>query len=121
MQMSKEFNTKKRNIVRIDNEGLEQTTFILKPDVSPIYEYENGVKTEKIKGNKVGVLGIDGPYAGMDLILRTRKAIKVDDSFITVQIKVDMDETSVYTINGKPGIQFSLWVSDITRVNLKGA
>ena len=57
----------------------------------------------------------------MDLILRTRKAIKVDDSFITVQIKVDMDETSVYTINGKPGIQFSLWVSDITRVNLKGA
>lgn len=112
---------KKRNIVRIDNEGLEQTIFILKPDVSPIYEYENGVKTEKIKGYKVGVLGIEGPYAGMDLILRIRKTIKTDDSFTTVKFKVDMDETSVYTINGKPGIQFSLWVSDITRVNLKGA
>lgn len=118
--MSKEFNTKKRNIVRVDNEGLEETVFIIKPDVTPIYEYENGVKTEKIKGNKVGVFGVEGPYAGMDLILRTKKTIKVGDSLTTVKIKVDMDETSVYTINGKPGIQYSLWVNDIYTANLKG-
>lgn len=111
-------NELQKKIVRIDNEGLEETIFLLKPDVTPVYEYENGVKTEKIKGYKVGVLGVKGPYAGMDLILRKKTSIKVSDSLTTVQIKVDMDATKIYANNY--GIQFSLWINDISRVSLKG-
>lgn len=107
-----------KDLVVVDQDSLEKTIFILKPNVSPVYEYENGVKTEKIKGYKVGVLGLEGPCTGMDLILRKKTSIKVGDSLTTVQFKVDMDETKVYA--NKSGIQFSLWVSDISRVRIQG-
>jgi len=107
-----------KDLVVVDRDSLEKTIFILKPNVSPIYEYENGVKTEKIKGYKVGVLGIDGPCTGMDLILRKKTSIKVSDSLTTVQFKVNMDETKVYANNS--GMQISLWVSDISKVRLSG-
>lgn len=107
-----------KDLVVVDRDSLEKTIFILKPNVSPIYEYENGVKTEKIKGYKVGVLGLNGPCAGMDLILRKKTSIKVSDSLTTVQFKVDMDETKVYA--NSSGMQISLWISDISRVRIQG-
>ena len=107
-----------KDLVVVDRDSLENTIFILKPNVSPIFVYENGVKTKEIKGYKVGVLGIDGPCTGVDLILRKKTSIKVSDSLTTVKIKVNMDETKVYA--NSSGIQFSLWVSDISKVSLKG-
>ena len=117
-EMPKTPQDKMKEIITVDKEGLENTVFLLKPGVYPVYEYENGVKTENIKGYRFGVYGVEGPYAGVDLILRKKKSINISDLSTKVQIKVDKAETKVYA--NKSGIQYSLWVSDISVVKTSG-
>lgn len=109
---------KMKEIVTVDKEGLENTVFLLKPGVYPVYEYENGVKTEIIKGHRFGVYGIEGPYAGVDLILRKKNPINISDLSTKVQVKIDKAETKVYA--NKSGIQYSLWINDISIVKTSG-
>lgn len=109
---------KMKEIVTVDKEGLENTVFLLKPGLYPVYEYENGVKTNNVKGHRFGVYGVEGPYSGVDLILRKKKAFNISDARTYVKIQIDKDETKVYA--NKSGIQYSLWVNDITIVKLSG-
>lgn len=115
------FKTKKDLIV-IDREGLESTVFKLLPDGfgSPIYEFENNERTDRIIGYNYNVNGVEGPYEDVNLTIKFKKKLVKFEPRDFIQFKVDMNETKIFSFKNSFEIKTSIWISEIEKMVKNG-
>lgn len=114
---TKKFKTKK-DLVVIDREGLESTVFKLLPDGfgSPIYEFENNERTDRVIGYNYNVNGIEGPYEDVNLTIKVKKELVKLEPRDFVRLKVDMDETKIFSFKNSFEIKTSIWISEVKQM-----
>lgn len=106
-----------RDLVQLDTNKFVNNA-VLTSDLSEVFEYENGKRTEKIIGHKATFVSIvDGE--SFEFVARFSKDVADVDKleiFKTYKLVLDKEKTSIYVQNNS--INASMWFLKFDKVNV---